>query len=868
MRQGRRLWWFAGVVFCLLSWAAGCPGLKDDLVPDGGRVDTPPLAEEPDAGPPHTSPLPDGGEAPPDAGVDAGEEEEPPPPPPTPYDAEAIRKENQRQGASDWRITSRNAHQREIEGYALVATVTHGQKVPVAVSVSEEPHTFSWFVYRLGYYNGQQAREVARGGPVRGVKQAECPADATTGVIACAWTPTLEIEVKDEWVRGVYLVKLKRDDGYQRFVPFFVRDARPRAEVTVVMPTATWAAYNTWGGTSLYDDKLGIMRQPYKVRRAFQASYDRPYSRFQGTGHLLNDELSLIVWLESQGLDVGYATDEDLDASGDFLRDAKAIILSGHDEYWTGRIRDRMDQAVAEGRSLINLGANNAYWQVRLDASKDGRARRIVTCYKGHDADPEGPNSPRRTDKFRNLKPSRPENALLGVMFSARWHQFPFPMVVTNPSHWAFDGTGLREGDTLWMANGYEQDQLVDNGHQPPGVEVLAESPALSLQGAYGFGHMVVRKQGEAYVFSSGSIDFVRTLASEETADPRAGRLVANVLYRALGRSVPANLVKFQSKVKPVTQGPFADEVRTVGGVPGQRARFADTVGRRQLGAPLAVALMPDVMGGGWVVADALANAVKRVRPDGTIDTLPTDKLNGPMGIAVDGAGNIYVADSDNYCIRRIAPDGTSTVFAGAVMEAGAVDGLAEQARFNQPAGLALSLDGTALLVTDLGNGVIRSISLIEPGNPVTTLKANQWLYRPSAVAVAQDGTLYIVESGMARVVSLKDGTVSVVAGTTPGYMDGKAGEAQMLPYLGIAVLADGSVAVADPGNYRIRRIILGESGKPCDVTTFAGTGRYGASDGDGDEAEFVLPAGLAVGPDGTLYVADAGNGLLRAITP
>jgi sugar lactone lactonase YvrE len=259
---------------------------------------------------------------------------------------------------------------------------------------------------------------------------------------------------------------------------------------------------------------------------------------------------------------------------------------------------------------------------------------------------------------------------------------------------------------------------------------------------------------------------------------------------------------------------------------------------------------------------------VKRVHPDGTIETLETDRLNGPMGIATDGVGNIYVADTDNLCIRRIAPDGTSTVFAGAVMQAGSEDGPALEARFNQPAGLALSLDGLALLVTDLGNGVIRSISLYEPGNPVTTLRANQWLYRPSAVAVAPDGTLYIVESGMARIMALKDGTVSLVAGSTPGYNDGKAEEARLLPYLGIAVLADGSLAVADPGNYRIRRIILGQAGRPSDVTTFAGSGRYGTRDGDGDDAELVLPAGLAVGPDGTLYVADSGNALLRAVTP
>ncbi len=70
----------------------------------------------------------------------------------------------------------------------------------------------------------------------------------------------------------------------------------------------------------------------------------------------------------------------------------------------------------------------------------------------------------------------------------SRWHQFAFPMVITQPDHWALEGTGLRAGDTLWMANGYEVDQIVNNGKSPSGVEVLAESPMLSLQGAFGFG--------------------------------------------------------------------------------------------------------------------------------------------------------------------------------------------------------------------------------------------------------------------------------------------------------------------------------------------------------------------------------------------
>jgi sugar lactone lactonase YvrE len=276
------------------------------------------------------------------------------------------------------------------------------------------------------------------------------------------------------------------------------------------------------------------------------------------------------------------------------------------------------------------------------------------------------------------------------------------------------------------------------------------------------------------------------------------------------------------------------------------------------------VAVLPG--GRGWVVADALANAVKRISPAGEIQTLLTG-LNGPMGIAVDAAGNIYVADTEHQVIRRITPDGKAAIFAGAQWAAAYTNGPALTARFNQPAGLAISQAG-ALLVADMGSGTLRRIDLKAAGNPVTTIPADKVLYRASAVAAAPDGAFYVVETGMARVVRVKDGKVTPVAGSTPGYADGAPATAQMMPYLGIAVLADGSVAVADPGNYRIRRILFGPDGNATQVTTLAGSGRYGARDGTGQSADFVLPAGLAMGPDGTLYVADSGNALVRAVTP
>ncbi|MFP2910315.1 hemolysin, partial [Pyxidicoccus sp. 3LFB2] len=267
----------------------------------------------------------------------------------------------------------------------------------------------------------------------------------------------------------------------------------------------------------------------------------------------------------------------------------------------------------------------------------------------------------------------------------------------------------------------------------------------------------------------------------------------------------------------------------------------------------------------GGAVADALGNAVKRVSADGTVRTVLTG-LNGPMGIAADAAGNIYVADTDAHVIRRIPVEGKADVLAGS--EPGMRDGAGKDAAFNQPAGLTLTPDGTALLVADMNNGVIRRIDLVAPGNPVTTVQG-AWLYRPSAVASSADGaTLYVVETGMARIVRIRDGVNSVVAGKTPGFQDGSPDSALFLPYLGIAVMRDGSLAVSDPGNYRVRRILFDGDGNPRTVTTMAGSGRHGHRDGPGEQADLVLPAGLAVGPDGRLYVADSGNGLVRAITP
>ena len=161
--------------------------------------------------------------------------------------------------------------------------------------------------------------------------------------------------------------------------------------------------------------------------------------------------------------------------------------------------------------------------------------------------------------------------------------------------------------------------------------------------------------------------------------------------------------------------------------------------------------------------------------------------------------------------------------------------------------------------------GTIRLIDLKGATHNVTTLVSG--LYRPSGIAVAPNGTAYIVESGNARILALSPaGKVTVVSGGAQGagYADGAPGQSRLLPFLGIAVLADGALAISDPGNYRIRRVdpVTGN------VTTLAGTGRSGPGLGSGDVTDLVLPAGLVVAGDGRLFVAEAGNADVLAITP
>ena len=269
--------------------------------------------------------------------------------------------------------------------------------------------------------------------------------------------------------------------------------------------------------------------------------------------------------------------------------------------------------------------------------------------------------------------------------------------------------------------------------------------------------------------------------------------------------------------------------------------------------------------------------------------TNSTARFYQPSGLALDGAGNIYVADQLNHTIRKIAPSGTNwvvTTLAGLVGTLGSADGTNDQARFNRPSAVAVDNAGH-LFVTDNYNQTIRQITPVGTNWVVSTVAGlagvkgsgdgtnSLALFNgPQAIAVDSSGTLYVTDRFNCTIRRVSpDGTnwvVSTLAGTPPalygGFVDGTNGDAEFNLPFGIARHNGGNLYVADFGNNAIRRIA--PLGPDWVTTTVAGfpPGNTGANDGPGSQAMFSSPNGIAVDASETLYVTDQFNYTIRRI--
>ncbi len=252
--------------------------------------------------------------------------------------------------------------------------------------------------------------------------------------------------------------------------------------------------------------------------------------------------------------------------------------------------------------------------------------------------------------------------------------------------------------------------------------------------------------------------------------------------------------------------------------------------------------------------------------------------LHTPTHVVPASDGSYYIADTGNHRIRRVAPDGRiSTVVGTGVAGFSGDGGSATQAQLALPTGIALAPDGS-LYIADTNNQRIRRVApdgristvagtgihgYSGDGGPATQAEISS----PSYLALGPDGSLYIATSSRVRRI-MPDGYIYTVAGTGVGGFSGDGGSATLaeLGHLGgLALGPDGSLYIAGTQNHRVRRVA--PSGI---ITTVVGNGRQGF-DGDGGlaiNAQLDNPHGLTLGSDGSLYVADYHNHRVRRIGP
>lgn len=398
-----------------------------------------------------------------------------------------IQIENRLPGTSSWQLSNPAPYDDAtfdypaIEGYAWTTSTNADDEVKFSVSTTAS--SFTAEVYRMGWYQGKGGRFLLRIPNIQGHAYPVPSPDAQTGLIEANWPVAFTLKPGNTWVSGMYMIKLTASNGFQSYISLVLRSSL-RGDFAFIHAVNTDEAYNTWGGTSLYQDYKGILA----AKRAYKVSFDRPFRQDTGAGQFFYWEYPMVRWLEKNGYDVSYLSDVDVQNNPYALLNHRALLIAGHSEYWSKYMRDNLEAAVNNGVNLGVFAADTFYWQVRYEPRlSDTRIpERILVCYKDKNADPLFDKDDRLvTVLFRDNPLYRPEQRLLGAMFGGYFAIDPqrqgFPWIVKDASSWVFAGTGLKNGDGLPGLVGYEYDRVYQDYPLPPGDNILSSSPVTDI---------------------------------------------------------------------------------------------------------------------------------------------------------------------------------------------------------------------------------------------------------------------------------------------------------------------------------------------------------------------------------------------------
>jgi hypothetical protein len=332
------------------------------------------------------------------------------------------------------------------------------------------------------------------------------PADAS--VKGCGWPTALEFDVPTAWRSGGYIAHITArgadDSRIDHHFPFAIRALRPSAPdaLLLITCTATWVAYNDWGGSNFYEGIAGDtgnraspmlstlrpfsrgfawlpkgapripLRNPPGLGDApryphMEWAYANGFSKKYASAGWATYERHFVAWAEAQGFTVDVATQHDLHRDAALLDGYTGVVLVGHDEYWSWEMRDAIDTYIEDGGHVARF-AGNFLWQIRIEA--DG------TRQVGYKTNAEAADPVRHTDRrhllttaWEDTAVARPGALTFGLNGScgiyAGWGacvpRGSGGFTVYRPEHWAFEGTDLYYGDQLGAdakVFGYEVD--------------------------------------------------------------------------------------------------------------------------------------------------------------------------------------------------------------------------------------------------------------------------------------------------------------------------------------------------------------------------------------------------------------------------
>ncbi len=476
----------------------------------------------------------------------------------------SVAAENRHAGTTAWRLPGPAADvgglaHGAIAGYVASQAVSPGDRQRIYVDAYGAQRVRVQ-LFRIGWYGGSGGREVLISRWLFARHQPPCQHDRRTGLTECHWFPTISFTVPAALPSGVYIAKLSSSRGAQSDCLFVVRSVRP-TPLLAQLPTATYEAYNAWGGDSLYPGG-GLVVGITGTTQGVAVSYDRPYDSVTGAGQFFARDVAMVRFLERYRYPVSYTDSASVDRDPGQLRGHRVLLDFGHSEYWSLREERAWLRARDAGTSLVMLGSDTLAWRVRFApatraSSEYPAAAHVIIAYKERAA--LDPDRRSRTGVFPGRGAPLTGSAYLGCITPRVRRPGPptYLYYAWSPSpslrpRWLFADTGIRPGTRIAGIVGYELDRTTRLS--PRGTRIVGAGVARCGSAADEPGEPVPRAGDDradttlytatsgALVFASGTLGWELGLESVPSAspdaptapDPRVVAMTRNVLARAL----------------------------------------------------------------------------------------------------------------------------------------------------------------------------------------------------------------------------------------------------------------------------------------------------------------------------------------------